>query len=56
MQYGSVARARTEVYRNRISGRAYYGIHLWGSEDREGIDLGSNENVIEVNDLSDLEI
>jgi predicted transcriptional regulator len=47
---------RTEVYGNRISGKAYYGFHLWGSEDREGFDLGSNENVIEDNDLSDLEI
>ena len=46
----------TEVYGNRISGKAYYGFHLWGSEDREGFDLGSSENAIEDNDLSDLEI
>ncbi len=46
----------TEVYGNRISGSAYYGFHLWGSEDREGFDLGSNANLIEDNDLSDLEI
>ena len=46
----------TEVYGNRISGRAYYGFHLWGSEDRKGFDLGSNDNVIENNDFSDLRI
>ena len=46
----------TEVYGNRISGRVYYGFHLWGSEDREGFNLGSNSNLIEDNDLSDLEI
>jgi hypothetical protein len=47
---------RTEVCGNRISGRAYYGFHFWGSQDREGFDLGSNANLIEDNDLSDLEI
>ena len=47
---------RTEVVDNKISGKAYYGFHLWGSEDREVFDLGSNENMIEDNDLSDLEI
>ena len=47
---------RTEVVDNKISGKAYYGFHLWGSEDREGFDLGSNDNLIEDNDLSDLEI
>jgi len=46
----------TEVYGNKISGKAYYGFHFWGSEDREGFDLGSNVNLIEDNDLSDLEI
>jgi len=47
---------RTEVVDNKISGKAYYGFHLWGSEDREGFDLGSNDNLIEDNDLTDLEI
>lgn len=47
---------RTEVVDNKISGKAYYGFHLWGSEDREGFDLGSNANLIEDNDLSGLEI
>lgn len=44
----------TEVYGNKISGRAYYGVHLWGSKDREGFDLGSNGNFIHDNDLSGL--
>jgi len=46
----------TEVRGNKITGSACYGFHLWGSKDREGFDLGSNENLIENNDLSDLEI
>jgi predicted transcriptional regulator len=47
---------RTEVSGNQISGKAYYGFHLWGSRDREGFDLGSNENLVEDNDMSDLVI
>jgi hypothetical protein len=47
---------RTNVYGNKISGKAYYGFHLWGSRDREGFDLGSNENLVEDNDMSDLMI
>jgi hypothetical protein len=47
---------RTEVFGNKISGKAYYGFHLWGSRDREGFDLGSNENLVEDNDMSDLVI
>jgi len=46
----------TEVYSNKISGKAYYGFHLWGNEDREGFDLGSNRNLIEDNDMTDLVI
>jgi predicted transcriptional regulator len=46
----------TKVYGNKISGRAHYGFHLWGSRDREGFDLGSNGNLIEDNDMTDLEI
>jgi hypothetical protein len=46
----------TEVFGNKISGEAYYGLHLWGSRDREGFDLGSNENLVEDNDMSDLVI
>ena len=46
----------TMVYGNKISGRAYYGFQLSGSADREGFDLGANENRIEENDLSELEI
>jgi hypothetical protein len=46
----------TEVRGNKISGRAYYGFHLWGGKDHSGFDLGSNGNFIEDNDLSDLEI
>jgi len=47
---------RTEVFGNKISGKAYYGFHLWGSGDREGFDLGSNENLVEDNDMKDLVI
>jgi len=46
----------TEVFGNKISGSVYYGFHLWGSKDREGFDLGSNANLIEDNDLTELEI
>jgi len=46
----------TEVINNKISGKAYYGFHLWGSGDREGFDLGSNENLVEDNDMTDLVI
>jgi hypothetical protein len=44
----------TDVTGNKISGSAYYGFHFWGSEDREGFDLGSNENLIEDNDMTEL--
>jgi predicted transcriptional regulator len=47
---------RTEVFDTKISGKAYYGFHLWGSRDREGFDLGSNENLIKDNDMTDLVI
>ena len=47
---------RTEVVDTKISGKAYYGFHLWGDEDREGFDLGANDNLIKDNDLIDLEI
>jgi hypothetical protein len=47
---------RTEVIDNKLSGQAYYGFHLWGSRDREGFDLGSNENLVEDNDMTDLVI
>jgi predicted transcriptional regulator len=41
----------TEVINNRISGRAYYGLQVGGSMDREGIDLGANDNIFEDNDM-----
>jgi hypothetical protein len=43
-----------EVYGNKISGRVYYGLHLWGSKGYSGFDLGSNGNSIHDNDLSGL--
>ena len=46
----------TAVYGNKISGKAYYGIHLSGSKDRDGFNLGSNDNVVEDNDLTELEV
>jgi hypothetical protein len=46
----------TEVFDNKISGQVYYGIHLWGSKDREGFELGSNSNLIKDNDFSELVI
>ena len=47
---------RTEVVGNKVSGKAYYGFHIWGDEDRVGFDLGSNDNLVKDNDLSELEI
>jgi predicted transcriptional regulator len=46
----------TEVFNNKISGKAYYGIQVSGSKDREGIDLGANANRFEGNDLEGLVI
>ena len=46
----------TEVFGNKVSGQVYYGFHLWGSRDREGIDLRSKENLVEDNDMTDLVI
>jgi hypothetical protein len=46
----------TEVYNNQISGRVYYGLHITGSEDRQGIDLSSKGNEFELNDMEGLEI
>jgi predicted transcriptional regulator len=46
----------TEVFNNKISGKAYYGLQVSGSEDREGIDLSANANRFEDNDLEGLVI
>ena len=46
----------TEVVDNKISGKAYYGLHVSGSESRGGIELGANENVFEANDMESLVI
>jgi predicted transcriptional regulator len=46
----------TEVVGNRISGRAYYGLQVSGSESRGGLELGANENVFEGNDMEGLAI
>lgn len=46
----------TEVLDNEISGSVYYGFHFWGSSEREGIDLESNSNIIEKNNLKSLVI
>ena len=46
----------TEVTENRISGKAYYGFHFWGSREREGINLESTDNIIEDNDMNNLVI
>lgn len=46
----------TEVINNKIKGKAYYGLQVSGSNKREGIELGSNENVFEANDLESLTI
>jgi len=44
---------RTKIVDNKISGNAYYGIQISGT-NREGLDLGSYENVVEDNDMDDL--
>jgi predicted transcriptional regulator len=46
----------TEVVDNKVSGRAYYGLQVSGSESRGGIELGANENIFEDNDLESLVI
>ncbi len=46
----------TEVVGNRISGRAYYGLQVSGSDSRGGVELGANENVFEDNDMGGLVI
>ena len=46
----------TEVTNNKISGKAYYGVQISGTEQREGIDLGANENIFEDNDMESLVI
>jgi hypothetical protein len=46
----------TEVFNNKISGKAYYGIQVSGSNDREGIDLSANANRFEDNDMENLVI
>jgi predicted transcriptional regulator len=46
----------TEVIGNKISGKAFYGLHVSGNSNREGIELGSNKNIFEANDMEDLTI
>jgi nitrous oxidase accessory protein NosD len=46
----------TDVQDNKISGKACYGFHFWGSSEREGINLESNYNIIDDNDMSNLVI
>ena len=46
----------TEVSNNKMSGKAYYGLQVTGSEDRQGIDLSAKDNKFEDNDMEGLEI
>ncbi len=46
----------TEVSNNRITGKAYYGLQVTGSEDRQGIDLSAKGNKFEDNDMEGMEI
>lgn len=46
----------TEVINNKISGKAYYGLQVSGSKNREAIDLGANANKFEDNDMESLVI
>ncbi len=46
----------TEVSNNRITGKAYYGLQMTGSEDRQSIDLNAKGNTFEDNDIEGLEI
>ena len=41
---------------NKLSGKVYYGFHLIGSQEQEGLNLTSNGNIFEDNDLNELEI
>ncbi len=46
----------TEVFNNKISGKAYYGLQISGSENREGMDLYANSNIFKENDTERLVI
>jgi predicted transcriptional regulator len=46
----------TEVSNNKILGKAYYGLQISGSENREGIDLYAYANIFEDNDMESLVI
>ncbi|MCW4051314.1 MAG: ArsR family transcriptional regulator [Candidatus Bathyarchaeota archaeon] len=41
----------TEIIDNKISGKAYYGLQIQGSPDRQEIDLGAKYNIFEDNDM-----
>ena len=44
------------VTNNQFIGRVYYGLQICGAKTREGIDLGSHENVFKFNDIIGLSI
>jgi len=47
---------KTRVVDNKLSGRAYYGIQISGTRNREAFDLGAYENIINTNNLDELQI
>lgn len=46
----------TQIIDNKITGKAYYGFHIKGSKKQEGLNLESNRNLLEDNDLSRLDL
>lgn len=46
----------TEIVNNKISGKAYFGLQINGSGDRNGIGLGSNDNIFADNTMENLYI
>ena len=47
---------RTRVVSNKLSGRAYYGIQISGTRNREAFDLRAYDNIVDSNNLDELEI
>lgn len=43
----------TEITNNKFTGKAYYGVQISGREERDGLDLGAFDNVVEDNDFNE---
>ena len=43
----------TEITNNKFTGKGYYGVQISGREERDGLDLGAYDNVVEENDFTE---